>query len=185
MSAEHFNLLMRVEDLECEKLTCLDLGCGPYTSSVAKQMPEIPWKELTAVEGFAPDLEEAKKLKYKAKKVNFVLGDVREIEGSYDVITSFDVLEHMTKEDGNKWLELMEQHAKKRIILAFPLEPFDFHRQNEWPENPLQEHLSHWRPHELQAKGYEVKEYFGTHREQKEDGSHVSFGYLWAIKNLR
>ena len=179
----HFDLGLHIGDLDHKKLTCLDLGCGPYGSVVAAQMCDYPWKELTSVDGHKESIEEAKEKKFKAKKHKFIVGDVRKFTGKFDVIVSFDVLEHMTKEDGHKWIKRLEERANKKLVLLFPVEPADFHRKNTW-DNPLQDHLSHWKIHELKQLGFETTEYFGTHMEEKPDGSTVSFGCLWATKSF-
>jgi hypothetical protein len=180
----HFDLHPHLEGLEYEKLTALDLGCGAYNSVVAAQVLDYPWKKLTGLDGYQPDLDSAAEKPCVAKELVLKKGDVRKFTGKYDVILSFDVLEHMVKEEGIKWLERIEKAAKKRIVLFFPVEPEDFHRDNDWPENPLQDHLSHWKGHELKSRGYEIAEFFGCHSAKKEDGSTVTFGAIWAIKNI-
>lgn len=181
----HFQLPPRLEGLPpFEELTCIDLGCGTYNSDVARQVLDIPWMSLTSVDCYKPDLDVARTKPCKAKE--WYIKDNNVFDGLHqaDVILSFDVLEHLTKEDGLRWLNLLDLYAKKRIVLFLPVEPADFFRKNIWPENPAQEHLSHWRPHELDALGYKTEEVFGCHSELKEDGSTVSFGAVWAIKDI-
>jgi hypothetical protein len=187
----HFDLSLRLNGITAEDNTCLDLGCGAYNSDVAKQVLEYPWKALTSVDNYKVDLDKGALLGSKASKHEFKKGDVRDwakeaaAKGKkFDITMSFDVLEHLTKEDGLVWLADLDKITSKRIVLFLPIEPEDFYRKNPDPDNVLQEHLSRWRPHELQSLGYKVEEINDCHSEEKADGSRISFGAMWAIKNL-
>lgn len=194
----YFQLAPRLEGLPpFEELSCLDLGCGKYESVVAQQVLGIPWKRLISVDGHEPSIKALVNKEAKAKDWSRIHRDVRQTGMLYDVdvIVSFDVLEHLTKEDGRRWLKEVETLAAKRIVLFFPVEPDDFHRSMEESgdaDNPLQEHLSHWKPHELESLGYKVEEIFDCHSEVRivDHGSgvaspeRISFGACWAVKNL-
>lgn len=186
----HFDLDKRLEGLESfEELTCLDLGCGPYNSEVAKQVLALPWKKLVSVDGYKPSIDQATSKEKACAEWFGIVDDVREFdpEEQFDVVVSFDVLEHLPKEDGWKWLEKLEKIAKKRVVLFFPVEPDDFHRDMKYtddPDNLLEEHVSHWKGHELASKGYKIDEINSCHSEKRPDGSDVTFGAVWAIKNL-
>lgn len=187
----HFDLMLRLGGLPSfEELTCLDLGCGTYNTDVAKTVLEIPWKYLTSVDGYRADLDVAAKKKSAAKKWKRIVGDVRDDYGKFDVILSFDVLEHLTHEDGEAWLEKLESAATQRVVLHLPIEPDGFHRDNIW-ENPLQDHLSHWKDWELSSRGYTVQVTNSTNTEEETvmvDGNPqkrcITFNSMWAIKDL-
>lgn len=191
----------RLEGLEFQELTALDLGCGSYASVIARQVLTAPWKHLVSIDGYAPNIEKLKGMECAAKSWTTLLKDVREVEiaPQFDVVLSFDVLEHMTKEDGSAWLKKLEQIARRRIVLFFPVEPDDFHRPREMSgdeaDNVLQDHLSHWKAHELKSLGYTVEEIFDCHQENQtikvwkddqfvDETRRISFGAVWATKNL-
>jgi hypothetical protein len=183
----HFDLSLRLEGLPpFEELTCLDLGCGAYNSDVARHVLEIPWLYLTSVDGYQPDLDAAAEKPCAAAEWDLKKMDVRTYGHGeqVDVVLAFDVLEHLPKEDGKEWLKKLERFARRRIVLFFPVEPDDFHRGWDADDNKLQEHLSHWKAHELQQLGYKVEEIFGCHTETREDGTRVRFGAVWAVKDL-
>lgn len=182
----HFNLMMRLEGLPpFEELTCLDLGCGAYNSDVAKQVLECPWKVLTSIDGYQPDLDSASTKPCVASKWVRKLADVKTAKLTpHDIVVAFDVLEHMTHEDGEEWLLKVERAAKNRVVLFLPIEPDDFHRIWTQDTNGLQEHLSHWKAHEMENKGYTVEVINDCHTEARPDGSTVSFGAMWCTKNI-
>ncbi len=186
----HFDLSLRLEGLlPFEELTCLDLGCGPYESIVARQVLTFPWKKLLSVDGSNGSILKAGLKETAATEFEVRVSDVRGFAycTPFDVTLSFDVLEHLEKKEGLEWLKHLEKITRKRIVLFFPCEPEDFFRPVsaiEDKDNPLQEHLSHWRSHELIALGYRVEDIFEAHTEMKEDGTNITFGAVWAIKNL-
>lgn len=184
MIPDHFNLTQRLPDVT--GWTALDLGCGPYESDVARQILSLPLSLLVSMDGYAPDLERASFKEAEAKEQEFVHMDLRRFSATerYDLVTAFDVLEHFTKEDGYKFLKELDRAAERMIVLFVPIEPDGFHREREDAENVLQDHLSHWKPHELKALGYEVEEITGCHGVTDENGNHVTFGAMWAVKHV-
>lgn len=183
MVYEHYNVRTRLGDIDYENLTAIDLGCGACVSEVAKQVIDMPFKELTSVEGYKPDFTNMKKLKFSAKKHKCVLGDVKDIdETKYDIVMMFDVLEHLTKEEGNALLDKFDRICRQKVVLFFPDEPDDFHRIHTADDNKLQEHLSYWREGELSSRGYKVERIMNCHSEQMPDGNYKYFDALWATK---
>jgi hypothetical protein len=73
---------------------------------------------------------------------------------SFDAVVAFDLLEHLTIEDGRRLLGQMEQVARRRVVV---LTPNGFVPQEEYDDNPLQAHRSGWTPAELHALGYQVR----------------------------
>lgn len=184
----HYDLMQRLQGLPFHNLTALDLGCGSYSSEVAKQVLDIPWLYLEGVDGYEPDLEKAKTKECKAQKHSLAVGDVKEVASAYalhskfDVVLSFDVLEHLTKEDGLKFLADIDKIAKNTTVLFLPIEPEDFHRASPDPANVLQEHLSHWQPVELKRLGYDVEVVNDVHTEKTQEGKNITFGAMWCTK---
>ena len=175
----HFDLKPRLEGLNFPELTCLDVGCGAYQSDIAKQMLDIPWKQLDSLDAHNDYSVIWHDLLFAAQKTHFYrMRTDQYLEYLHDVTTAFDFLEHLTKEDGQKFLDMVDRITKVRAVLFVPIEPEDFHRSNTEPANPFQEHLSHWKPQELIERGYKVEVINDCHYS---DGVH--FGAMWAIRN--
>lgn len=170
------------EGLPLEEMTCLDLGCGEYTGMMETQVAQLPFKELVSVDAWAPALEQHKDVQFAAAKQTSVEADIRDLTqfGSFDIILAFDVLEHLTKAEGHKFLGRLEKKANNLILLLVPVEP-GVHRPWEGRyDNPYQEHKAFWTPSELTEKGYDVEilENF-----QNEPGI-GQFDAMWAIKRV-
>ena len=68
-------------------------------------------------------------------------------------MNGFEFLEHLSKEDGQKLIAIMEKLAKKKVII---FTPNGFLPQKEFDGNTYQAHLSGWEVEEMKAKGYRV-----------------------------
>ncbi len=156
-AARNPSLLMLISELRrglhgCR--TVLDVGCGK-----ASPLRFVPGMRLVGVDGYAPDLEEARRNRTHDE---FVLGDVRQLrqlfpEKQFDACVALDVIEHLPKEDGWRMLEAMESLAEKRVIIFTPNGFMPQRSQG----GDLQEHLSGWTPDEMQARGYTVFGVYG------------------------
>lgn len=180
------DLSLRLKDLPpFEELSCLDLGCGAYASDVARQVLTFPWKLLVSVDGYEKDLVAGMEKESVIATREGRCVNIMEFEDkrTYDVVLCFDVLEHLYKDEGLALLEKIEKFATNRIVIMIPIEPDGYHRKNPDPDNVLQEHISHWRPHELEQLGYTVEILNDFHSEPNGDGSYLHFPALWAVKN--
>jgi len=143
--------------------TVLDLGCGK--NSIVQNCTT---SFSVGVDLFEPDLEESKK---NGIHNQYIIADINRVEfkpKSFDAILCFEVLEHLTKEEGFYLLSKMEKWAKKKIIITTPN---GYIYQNNFDDNPLQEHKSGWRVGDLKKIGFEVygmqgwknlRQYMGT-----------------------
>jgi SAM-dependent methyltransferase len=128
--------------------TVLDLGCG-YNSPL--QNCDIAYS--IGVELFAPYLEESRK---KTIHNEYIRADIRELNfkpKSFDVVIAIDVLEHLTKNEGYELIKKMRTWARKKIIL---FTPNGYIWQDNYDNNPLQEHLHGWSLDELRNTGFKV-----------------------------
>jgi len=68
----------------------------------------------------------------------------------FDVISCLDTIEHVTKEEGNKWLDHFEETADRLIIIFTP--------EGFIPQGPRQsaEHFDKWEEHK---SGWEVMDF--------------------------
>jgi SAM-dependent methyltransferase len=157
-----------------ENGTVLDLGCG-YNSPLQHYGTVFS----VGVELFAPYLEESRK---KAIHNEYIRADIREVDfksKSFDVVMALDILEHLTKKEGYKLIQKMEIWARKKIIL---FTPNGYLWQDNYDNNPLQEHLSGWNIDELRNRGFKV---YGMNGWRRLRGYRGSIKYrpriLWLI----
>lgn len=130
----------------CE--TALDLGCGPNSPLEGTAL-----SYTVGVDIFEPYLEECRRQKIHS---NYIRADVREIDfkdSSFDAVLMLEVLEHCTKEEGQRLLDRCSRWARKKVIITTPngyiwLDMLD--------GNPFQKHISGWSMEELRGLGFNV-----------------------------
>ncbi len=139
-------LLLR-ELMRCDSV--LDLGCGRHS-----MVPIIPSSiDTTGVELFEPHYQEAVQ---KGRHKKYIRSDIRAVEfpdKSFDAVVMLDVLEHLTKEEGEALLKKMSQWARKKVVI---FTPNGFLHQDEYDSNPYMEHKSGWTADEFAEKGFRV-----------------------------
>ena len=131
--------------------TLLDVGCG--SSSPIKSFSNKLY--CVGVDAFEPSIEKSKKEQIHNKYYKM---DVLEIgknfkPKSFDCVLASDLIEHLTKEEGFKLLEMMEKIAKKKVIV---FTPNGFLSQGEYDNNPWQVHKSGWTVDEIKKRGYKI-----------------------------
>lgn len=136
--------------------TVLDVGCGD--GEIMSIIGEKKWK-VTGIDIFPESLKQAKATgMYK----ELIKGDlIKECEKlirqkkKYDLVFCSQVIEHITKKDGQKLIELADKLAKKKIYFGTPLgfmhQPHVFIKGN-----PHQHHKSGWELEDFRKKGYTV-----------------------------
>ena len=132
----------------------LDLGCS---DGVLMEKVNYDQKfEVTGVDLFKPDLLKAKKKNVYKKLIH---ADIRKLKlnQSFDVVLSSQVIEHLTRKEGEKLIKRMERLAEKRVVIAttvgfLPYNPI----QGDESGNIFQEHKSGWKLEEFQKLGYRV-----------------------------
>ena len=73
------------------------------------------------------------------------------ISDSFDVVVAFDLIEHLSKEDGYLLLYEMERISRKLVVVYTPT---GFLWQPPSPNNPFNAHISGWRPRDLKHFGF-------------------------------
>jgi hypothetical protein len=102
---------------------------------------------------FRPALSQAKKA---TTHDDYILADIRKLpirEKSFDVALCLEVIEHLEKEEGAKFLKEIEKISRKQIIITTPVGKFE---RPPTGGNPWQEHKSTYSPTELRAYGYQI-----------------------------
>ena len=137
--------------------TILDLGCGDGTL-MESLLDGEDW-EITGVELHQETYKKAKqKGIYKDVYNTDVVNLNRKIKSKkYDVVFSSQILEHLSKRNGRKALEVWERLASKKLIITTPVGFVEFDPiEKKEDNNPLQKHLSGWEPEELRQLGFKV-----------------------------
>jgi len=128
--------------------TVLDLGCGYKTP-----LQQCNVSYSTGVDLFTPYLEESKG---KSLHNQYIRADIMQVQfkpESFDAVVAFEVLEHLTKQEGYELLSKMKTWARKKLIITTPN---GYLWQDGYDSNPLQEHKTGWNSGELNALGFKV-----------------------------
>lgn len=156
----------------------VDIGCGH--GKITR------WLKAENVLGV--DLDETELEKASAIGIDVLHADVlafleEQGDGSYDVVTGFDIIEHMEKEKALATLDEAWRVAGMAFILGIPIEPVlpvpkDYN-------TPLQEHRSLWTVAELRAWGFDVVIVFKDYhfREGYNDGKRFDCALCLRVKD--
>ena len=145
----------------------LDLGCGPH--SMIAILPSHIRK--VGVELHEPYYRETLSKGRHHETIQTDLNHVEFEENSFDAVVLLDVIEHLTKEEGNALIQKMQRWARKKVIVYTPN---GFVHQDEYDENPLQKHRSGWIVEEMLAKGFKVYGVNGFKALKKDSHDHDS-----------
>jgi len=137
--------------LDGDALTVLDVGCGR-----GRPMAFLNRRHrffAVGIDIFRPYLLEAEAL---AAYDALVQGDVRCLPFrpcSFDIVLLIEILEHLETAEGLAVIKVMEQIARRQVLISTPVGQ---HEQHEYDRNPSQEHRHIWEPRELRALGYRI-----------------------------
>jgi predicted TPR repeat methyltransferase len=145
------NLRLELEKAILPCSTLLDLGCG--SNSPIKYFSEK--FQCIGIDLYEKSINESKQKKIHNEYYQI---DVLKIEenfkpNSFDCVVALDLIEHLTKEDGNKLITAMESISKKKVVI---FTPNGYHPQGEFDVNPWNVHKSGWTVEEMEQKGYRV-----------------------------
>lgn len=131
--------------------TILDIGTGD--GELMQYVNKEKRFEITGVDGYKPFLEAAKKTgAYK----NILLKNAKDISfpgNAFDTVICSQVLEYLSKKDGNKLIKKCKNIARKQVIFAAYIGDCE-HRSAEG--NPLQTSRGSWNPRDLLQLGFKV-----------------------------
>ncbi len=134
--------------LDCKSV--LDLGCGP--NSPLQYCKNIEFS--VGVEAFKPYLVESRKRALHSEYQSIEIKDINFPDKSFDAVIIIEVLEHLSKELGEKILKKAERWAKKKIIVSTPNGYFPMKNVDE---NKWQSHLSGWTIEDFKKNNFSVK----------------------------
>ena len=136
---------MLKNELNGDIRSCLDVGCGPGRFKHLKHFYSV------GCDIHQPTLLKAEKRGYYNKLVECDACHLPFESKSFDAVISTELLEHLSKADGEKFIEETERVACKKVIITTP---WGFAPQRGVKGNPYQVHISGWTPRELQKRGY-------------------------------
>lgn len=136
--------------------TVLDIGCAD--GELMRVIGDKRW-HITGIDIYQKVLEQARKTgMYK----NLIKGDLIDVckklitqNKKYDLVFCSQVIEHITRKDGEKLLDFCEKLANKQIFIGTPR---GFMRQPEdyVKDNPHQYHKSGWTEEDFKSRGYKI-----------------------------
>ncbi len=149
MYNHYFYSILKDKINENDKILELGAGKNSYIRTLYKKI------SITAIDIHMPSIIDAKKRNVYNSYIYGNVLDLKEFvdESSFDVVISFDLIEHFTKKDGELLVELMDYAAKKTVIIYTPN---GFLPQTSFDNNSFQEHKSGWEYTEMQNKGFKV-----------------------------
>lgn len=136
--------------------TLIDLGCGD--GSFTKDISFGKGWKMTGVELYDDSIKRAQNLGIYDQIIKSDVTELPKISSKkYDVVMCIQVIEHLSKEAGERVLKEWEKLAKNKIIVATPVGFMKFDRvERKKDKNKLQKHLSGWKPEEFKERGYRV-----------------------------
>ena len=132
--------------------TLLDVGCGANSPiQYLNPKPHV----VVGLDAFMPSIEKSKANGIHHKYLNMNFSEMAQHieQDSYDCVLANDVLEHLEKKEGKKFIKTLEKIAKKKVII---FTPNGFVPQEPFENNPWQRHLSGWSVEEMRSRGYQV-----------------------------
>lgn len=136
--------------------TILDLGCGD--GSLMELLSSGKNWQITGIDIYKKSIESANKRNIYKKLIK---GDLlkkitkNSLKSKYDVVFFSQVIEHVTRKNGEKILDEIEKLAQKRIVVGTPRgfmeQPHEF-----LDDNPYQVHKSGWKIEDFTDRGYKV-----------------------------
>ena len=146
----HYARRLEKEVSGCESL--LDVGCG-FQSPISYFSHKI--SHTVGLDMYESAIERSREAGIHK---SYITGNVMELdslfpEKSFDCVVASDLIEHLTKEDGHKLLEMMERIAVKKVVVYTPN---GFLPQQEFDGNSLQVHISGWEIDEMRKLGFSV-----------------------------
>ena len=154
----NFNLVTFITAIEANLDDCesvLDVGCGD--NSPLRLLNNR--FSLVGVDGYKKAIDSSKKRGIHKK---YIYCDVKDLlnkvkQKSFDAVVALDLIEHLTKDDGYKFLKDIEKIAKKKLIIVTP-NGFIVQLSKS---NQLQQHLSGWTTEDFRKRGFKVKGLYG------------------------
>lgn len=137
---------LRKELSSCQSI--LDLGCGQNS----------PIRHVSTLYSVGVDITAKYVQLSKQSQIHsqYIVADLLNVEfksKTFDAVIALDAIEHLTKDQGYKLINKMEEWAKKKVII---FTPNGFLEQGPRDGNPYRIHKSGWHNEDFLRLGYSV-----------------------------
>jgi SAM-dependent methyltransferase len=159
--------------------TILDVGCG--SNSPIRFFSNKYYS--VGIDAYIPSIEKSKEKGIHNKYLNITFSELGKIgSGAFDCVVALEVIEHLKKNEGLRFLDNIERIAKKKIIV---FAPNGFLLQSKYDNNPWQIHRSGWEPKEMRKRGYKVVGISGL-KTLRGERARIKWtpGLLWEIVSM-
>lgn len=151
----HFtHIVYNVLRLNFKGKIVVDFGCGfGRWGHLVRTFVEIGGNEAQMIgfDVFSPYLKNLKKYNPYDE---LILCDARHLpfrKKAVDISLAFEILEHMEKREGPRFLQSLEEVSKEAIVMTFPSGRY---KQDEVDGNVFQKHRSAWSAKEIRKHGF-------------------------------
>jgi ubiquinone/menaquinone biosynthesis C-methylase UbiE len=149
----HPGIVQILDSIPIATRSLLDVGCGRGIVGALCRIYRAP-ERLVGIDGYAPYLDFCRRRGFYDELVE------RELEAlplpfrdrEFEVATCIEVIEHLARTDGLKLLDELERVAQTVIVTT----PTSFFQQDEFDQNPRQQHRSVWHSRDFRHRGYVV-----------------------------
>ncbi|MGD0405739.1 MAG: class I SAM-dependent methyltransferase [Candidatus Bathyarchaeia archaeon] len=145
-------ILRELPDLN--EMTVLDCGCARGVWGYLLRSEKNGYKTtIIGLDRYNPYLSFCKTFHVYN---NLVKADIRHLpfrDSAFEIVIAIEVLEHLEKTDGTKFLSELERVCKRKLVLSTPN---GFWKQGALGGNNLELHRSGWTVNELKNLGFRV-----------------------------
>lgn len=139
------------ENIDKTAATCIDIGCGRGAFKFLQKYKSV------GCDIYHPVLQKAREKGYYSDMAQCDIRALPFSAKSFDVAVCVEVIEHLHKEEGMRFLKQLEAIARRQVIITTPWGYFPI---VERKDNPNLSHLSGWLPEEFEAMGYKVTPFY-------------------------
>lgn len=160
----YISLLWRMIDRSSRSI--LDVGCGKGSSIVRQMRTKIRGQYILGCDIFPNYVKKSKKSELYDE---CVIADARHLpfnSHSFELVFCLEVIEHLTKPEGEKLLPSLESLSSKVVALSTLV---GFMYQSQHDDNPYHVHKSAWFPSDFKKRGYKVVGVIGPYFIRKKD----------------
>lgn len=167
------------------QLSVLDLGAGSakYWDEVLKEFPHVKFKlnlmDAVAIESLACSLDHVTVSRIQGE-VPIDLLDIR--PDTYDLVVAFDLIEHLTKDQGYMLLYELDRVSSGTSVVFTPQ---GFVWQPPSTNNKFNAHISGWKPQELKKLGWKkIRGHTGSQYLYGPYGLHKNWVRGWPLLEI-
>lgn len=126
------------------------LNLFELTGSSARKRAKDEWKiRIDGIEGYPDYISPVHEYSYNDIFLGNALEILPDLESKYDLVMAIDILEHLEKNDGYRFIQLLKNVSSKCVLISTPKEFIEQHID----ANPYENHRSHWSEDELKNSG--------------------------------